>query len=125
MWIRVVTSLFTVSSHSSTFIQKLILRADARVDLAEFSTEHRMKISASAALGHIHAFLHPQAVIVDNSGIEDIFLLEGFKTTSAMLGVTLIELPKDAAQNLMWLTKLDSWSLSGTSLCFKIFMPIC
>lgn len=72
-----------------------------------------MEFSSAAALGHITTYMHPQAVIIDNSGTEEEYFLTGVKYKSAELGRTLIELPENAEQNLMWLTRLDSSSLNG------------
>lgn len=97
---------------------------DARPDFSPFSTSRRMETSSSAGLGHINNFLHPQAVIVDKSGLEEIWLLKSFRDRAAQLGKTLIELPKDAAQNMMWFTRLDFASLNGnltdSYLCFSL-----
>jgi hypothetical protein len=71
-----------------------------------------MGVSCSAALGHINNFMHPQAIIIDNSGVEDEFFLEAFRDSAPALGKTLIELPANAEQNLRWMTRLDGASLS-------------
>lgn len=73
-----------------------------------------MEVSSSAALGHIDNYMHPQAVIIDNSGIEDEFFLKAFRERASLLGKTLIELPDDAEQSLRWITRLDSSSLKCT-----------
>lgn len=74
-----------------------------------------MEVSTSAAFNHINSFVHPQATIIDGSGVEDAFMIPGLKQRAQILGRTVIELPKDADQNMMWLTLLDSSSLSGKS----------
>jgi hypothetical protein len=86
---------------------------DARPDYGPESTDFRMEVSSGAALGHITTYMHPQAVIVDNSGTEEKYFLTGMKYRAQQLGRTLIELPNNAEQNLMWLTRLDSSSLNG------------
>lgn len=68
-----------------------------------------------AALGHINSYMHPQAVIVDNSGTEEEYFLRGVRDRSIELGRTLIELPYNAEQSLIWITRLDSSSLNGKS----------
>lgn len=74
-----------------------------------------MEVSSGAALGHINNFMHPQAVIVDNSATEEEYFLIGIRDRSIELGRTLIELPDNTEQRLMWLTRLDSSSLNGKS----------
>lgn len=88
---------------------------DARPDYGPESTDFRMEVSSIAALGHINKYMHPQAVIVDNSGTEEEYFLTGIRDRSIELGRTLIELPDNAEQSLMWLTRLDSSSLNGKS----------
>jgi hypothetical protein len=72
-----------------------------------------MEVSCAAALGHITNYMHPQAVIVDNSGLENKYFLKAMKERSAILERTLIELPPKAGQTLLWFTRLDSSSLNG------------
>lgn len=91
----------------------LMLALDARPDFGPESSDFRMEVSCGAALGHINTHMHPQAVIVDNSGMEEKYFLAAMKTRSATLEKTLIELPANAEQNLMWITRLDSASLNG------------
>lgn len=72
-----------------------------------------MQVSASAGFNHINTYVHPQATFIDNSGEEEPFMFSGFKTRAVSLGRTIIELPVNSEENLMWLTLLDSASLSG------------
>jgi hypothetical protein len=74
-----------------------------------------MEVSSGAAFGHINTFLNPQATFVDSSGEEEIWFLKGLKDRARSLGRTVIDLPENAEQNLMWITLLDSSSLSGGS----------
>lgn len=71
-----------------------------------------MEVSCSAGFGHINTYVDPQATFVDGSS-EELFFLKGLKSRASSLGKTVIELPDDAEQNLMWVTLLDSTSLSG------------
>lgn len=89
--------------------------SDARPDYGPESTDFRMEVSSAAALGHINNYMHPQAVIVDNSGTEEDYFLIGIRDRSIELGRTLIELPDNAEQSLIWFTRLDSSSLNGKS----------
>ena len=78
-----------------------------------------MEVSSSAGFKHIDTFLHPRATFIDGSGEEETFFLKGLKGRASLLGRTVIELPENAEQNLMWTTLLDSASLSG-----EYFPPI-
>lgn len=72
-----------------------------------------MEVSVFSGFNHINTFVHPQATLVDGSGEEELFFLKGIKSRAASLGRTIIELPNNAEQYLMWVTLLDSASLSG------------
>ncbi len=76
-----------------SFDHLLTFLSDARPDFSVQSTDYRMEVSAAAALGHINTFMHPQAVIVDNSGQEDPYFISAMRERAALLGKTLIELP--------------------------------
>jgi hypothetical protein len=77
-----------------------------------------MEVSSSNALGHIDNYMHPQAVIIDNSGTEDLWFLKAMKDRTSWLGKTLIELPSDVEQSLRWITRLD-----GSSLQCRLIVP--
>lgn len=89
----------------------LINFIDSRPDYLLQSSDFRMEVSSSAALGHIETYMHPQAIIIDNSGIEDLWFLKAMRDRTSWLGKTLIELPSDVEQSLRWITRLDSSSL--------------
>ena len=72
-----------------------------------------MEVSSSAGFNHINTFVNPQATILDGSGQEELWFLKGVKQKAMRLGRTVIEIPENAEQNLMWITLLDSASLSG------------
>lgn len=86
---------------------------DARPDFSLQSSDYRMQVSASAGFNHINTYVHPQATFIDNSGEEEPFMFSGLKTRAMSLSRTVIELPANSEENLMWLTMLDSASLSG------------
>ncbi|KAE8442567.1 hypothetical protein EG329_003054 [Mollisiaceae sp. DMI_Dod_QoI] len=86
---------------------------DARPDFAVHSSDWRMEVSSAAAFKHINDFVHPQATFIDASGEEEIWFLKGLKERASNLGRTVIELPESSEQNLMWITLLDSSSLSA------------
>jgi hypothetical protein len=75
-----------------------------------------MTVSVSAGYAHINNYVHPQATFIDGSGDEEIFFMKGLKKRAGDLGRTIIELPENAEQTLMWTTLLDSASLSGRFL---------
>ena len=44
---------------------------------------------------------------------EEGFFIEGTRREAEVLGITLIELPENAPQDLAWLSRLDSGGLAG------------
>jgi hypothetical protein len=86
---------------------------DGRPDYAEISSNFRMQISVSAALSHVNNFMHPQVVIIDGSGNEELYFKKGIREKTNLLSITVIELPVNAGENLLWITRLDSGSLKG------------
>jgi hypothetical protein len=96
-----------------------IIYHDARPDYSVQSTDYRMEVSCSAGFNHINTFVHPQATFIDASGAEEQFLAKGLKDRANSLGRTVIDLPENSEQNMMWTTLLDSSSLSGKSAPFE------
>ncbi|KAH9874315.1 hypothetical protein IAQ61_003504 [Plenodomus lingam] len=84
---------------------------DARADYSEYSSDRRAEGVVTGAMGHINTFLHPQAVITDDSQSEDAFFVRGMRSKTSLLKMPLIEVPKDRLADLMWLTRLDARSL--------------
>lgn len=72
-----------------------------------------MEVSCSAAYNHINTYVHPQATIVDGSGFEERYFMVGVKDRANSLGNTVIDLPENVEQNMMWITLMDSHSLAG------------
>lgn len=62
---------------------------------------------------HIHSYMHPQAVIVDASTIENDYFLRAIRMQANGMGVPVMDLPQDSQKHLAYMTKLDSSSLSG------------
>lgn len=83
-----------------------------------------MQVSASSGFHHINTYIHPQATFIDNSGEEEPFMFSGLKMRAMSLGRTVIELPANSEENLMWLTMLDSASLSGKQFHLNFFFTI-
>ncbi|KAF2143891.1 uncharacterized protein K452DRAFT_285929 [Aplosporella prunicola CBS 121167] len=86
---------------------------DARPDYVLYSSDLRAEMSTAAAMTHIHTFMHPQAVIMDDSYREDVFFVKGLRTRANDENIPVIEIPMDKAEGLEWLTRLDSASLKA------------
>ncbi|KAK2626672.1 hypothetical protein QTJ16_003847 [Diplocarpon rosae] len=85
---------------------------DARPDFPVQSSDFRMEVSSAAALKHINTFIDPHAILIDGSSEEESWFSRGIRDRAASLDRTVIELPDNAEQSLMWITYLDSSSLS-------------
>lgn len=57
--------------------------------------------------------MHPQAVIVDASTIENVHFLRAIRMQARGMGIPVIDLPQDSQKHLAYMTKLDSSSLAG------------
>ena len=64
-------------------------------------------------LDYINGYMHPQAIITDDSTVEEAFFIRGIRKKANEIGKSIIELPSNAAQTLMWITRLDTGSLKG------------
>lgn len=74
-----------------------------------------MEVSVTASLGHIQTYIQPQVLITDHAGREDGFFVKSIRSKAVEIGRSVIELPRDASENLLWITRLDSGSLAGKS----------
>ncbi|OCL08599.1 hypothetical protein AOQ84DRAFT_354410 [Glonium stellatum] len=86
---------------------------DARPDYSEYSTDFRAEGSVAAAMNHIHTFLRPHVIIMDDSIQEDAFFVRSIRAKAKEQGLTIVEVPKDGSENFMWITRLDSGSLKS------------
>ncbi|MCJ1416095.1 hypothetical protein MMC32_002430 [Xylographa parallela] len=86
---------------------------DARPDYGPYSTDWRMEASAVAALQHIHSFMHPQVYIIDQASNEEVFFINAIHSKGYETQRAVIELPADALQKMMWITRLDYGSLQA------------
>ncbi|KAK5132293.1 hypothetical protein LTR08_009201 [Meristemomyces frigidus] len=86
---------------------------DARGDYSEYSSEQRAEISVAGAMKHINDFMHPQAMIMDDSMAEDTFFTRAMRGKARELGRALIEVPSGRYEEFFWMTRLDSGSLSN------------
>ena len=84
---------------------------DARPDYTEYSSEERAEATVASALGHIHNYIRPQAIVTDDSLSEDPFFTRGIRRKAKQLELPVIEIPKDRQDDLMWMTRLDAHSL--------------
>ena len=72
-----------------------------------------MEVSVEASMDHIQTFVHPQVIIIDNPSREDKFFVTTLRSKARYIGKSVIELPLDATETMMWITRLDSGSLAG------------
>jgi len=86
---------------------------DARPDLSATSTDKRLQKCVSRAFYHINMFMHPQAVIVDGTDMEETYFAEGLRNHDSLKGTPVIELPHGGVRKLAWMTRLDSASLNA------------
>lgn len=84
---------------------------DARPDYVTYSSDVRAEAIVMAAIGHIQTFMHPQVIITDDSIREDPFFTKGMRRKTKEIRLPVIEIPKNRADNLEWLSRLDSASL--------------
>lgn len=84
---------------------------DARPDYMEYSSDTRAELGVQGAMMHINSFLHPQAVIMDDSLTEDMFFIRGIRAKSTALKIPVIEVPKNRVNDFYWITRLDAGSL--------------
>ncbi len=78
-----------------------------------------MEVSVTASMEHIHSFMHPQVLLIDDSAREDEFFVTALRSKAMEIAKGIIELPSDAIEKMMWLTRLDSGSLAGM-LSFRL-----
>lgn len=86
---------------------------DARCDHSEQSTDIRVESAIAGAMKHINDYMHPQAIIMDDSTIEDEIFTRVMRKRSQDLGRPLIEIPAGSYEQFMWVTRLDSGSLAS------------
>ncbi|KAI0999763.1 hypothetical protein K3495_g8433 [Podosphaera aphanis] len=105
------TSLNIIKSVNGIGKECNVIFHDARPDFTTSSSEFRMQVSVSAAFKHINTLMNPQATLIDASETEELWFLEGIRSQALDLSRTVIEIPKDAEENMRWITVLDSSSL--------------
>ncbi|KAI4646064.1 hypothetical protein J4E93_005643 [Alternaria ventricosa] len=75
------------------------------------STDVRAETAVTGAMSHINSFLHPQAVVIDDSVSEDAFFVRGMRSKTGALKMPLVEVPKDRLEDFAWVSRLDAGSL--------------
>ena len=86
---------------------------DARPDFSRWSSDFRMEASVSASLEHIQTFVHPQVILIDDPNRDDEFFVDAVRSKAQESFKPVIELPPDAMDTTMWITRLDSASLAA------------
>lgn len=86
---------------------------DARGDYSAYSSDARAETSVSGAMKHINDFMHPQAIVMDDSNLEDLFFIRAIRKRAAEYGRALIEIPAERYEDFLWMTRLDSGSLAS------------
>jgi len=86
---------------------------DARSDYSEYSTDRRAEVAVGGAMKHVNEFMHPQAIIMDDSSVEDAFFTRAMRGKAKAFGCVLIEVPSGRYEEFLWVTRLDSGSLSN------------
>ena len=89
-----------------------VLFHDGRGDYSEYSTDRRLEVSVSGAMRHINEFMHPQAIITDDSLVEDAPFTRAMRAKGKAYNHPVIEIPEGAYEDFLWMTRLDSGSLS-------------
>jgi len=72
------------------------------------------------AMVHLHRFLHPQVMFIDTEN-ENPVVSKALKEAAGNSGIPMIELPRNAAEKLRWITRLGSQSLRGGR---SVILPI-
>ncbi|KAK4986187.1 hypothetical protein LTR50_005479 [Elasticomyces elasticus] len=85
---------------------------DARADYSEYSTDVRAEVAVAGAMNHINNFMHPQAIVMDDSASEDVFFVKGIRAKAQEQGHPIIEIPRGKSEDFVWMTRLDTESLS-------------
>jgi hypothetical protein len=86
---------------------------DGRGDYSEYSTDSRLETSVAGAMRHINEFMHPQAIITDDSSVEDAPFTRAVRLKGKIHNHPVIEIPQGAYEDFLWMTRLDSGSLAN------------
>lgn len=86
---------------------------DARGDFPEYSSDARAESATRGAMKHINDFMHPQALIMDDSVKEELFFTRAMRTKAKEYGHPLIEVPSGRYEDFLWMTRLEANSLAN------------
>ena len=86
---------------------------DGRPDGSDISTDGRMEYAVTSALYHIQTYMHPQVYFTDSLEEEERWFGRAIRAHTARAGKSLIDLPVDAIERMMWITRLDHASLAA------------
>ncbi|KAI0469518.1 hypothetical protein F4859DRAFT_133701 [Xylaria cf. heliscus] len=89
----------------------VVIFHDARPDYGGISTDARLVKAVLRGFHHINIYMHPQAIMIDDSNDEEAYFMQGLRQHVKDYKTTLIELPRRASKSLSWITKLDSSGL--------------
>lgn len=95
---------------------------DARAEFANRMTEDRLKIAIRTGLRHLHDFIHPQVVLLSDH--EEEWFIKIARKITKQLQMQTIELPENAANDLRWITRLDSGSVGGIYISYVIYQAM-
>ena len=84
---------------------------DARGDYPEYSSDYRAEFSVAGGMKHIYDYMHPQALIMDDSQNENIWFTRAMRRKSKEMQHPLIEIPAGRYEDSLWITSLDAGSL--------------
>jgi hypothetical protein len=90
-----------------------IMWHDARPDYGPYSTYSRAERSVAAALNYMEKGIHPQVIITDDLKYEDDFFSSAVTTKGREFDKSVISIPRGRTENLRWITRADSSSLSA------------
>ncbi|KAF2765365.1 hypothetical protein EJ03DRAFT_331043 [Teratosphaeria nubilosa] len=91
----------------------LVYFHDGRPNYSAYSSNRRAESSVAGAMKHVNDFMHPQAMIMDDSSKEDEFFTRAMRAEARKYGRPLIEIPAGKYEEFFWVTRLDSGSLSN------------
>lgn len=86
---------------------------DGRSDFSEYSSDKRGETAIAGAMKHINDFMHPQAIIMDDSTVEDKYFTRAMRSKAKDMGRALIEVPAGRYEQFLWMTRLDSGGLAS------------
>ncbi|KAI7554702.1 hypothetical protein KC331_g357 [Hortaea werneckii] len=65
---------------------------DARAEYSEYSSDQRAEAAVAGSMKHFQDYMHPQAIITDDSEVEEAFHARALRRKGKDMGVTVIEI---------------------------------